>query len=184
MNDDLKKFIDNNKRAFDSEMPSAKVWANIDAQLSNKKNIPLHSLRTFRLSVAAAVVLLTIVSATIFYEKRNQPLPTSTDTESGLYEQEMLHYAQLIRIKYKEIESIKTVRPDLYQRFSADLHKLDSNYQQLKAQLPDNPNQEVLLAAMIQNLTLEIELLNQQLTIIHQINESKKQTHETHTNSL
>jgi len=40
--------------------------------------------------------------------------------------------------------------------------------------LPSNPNREQLLEAMIQNLKLQTELLNQQLLIIQKIKQAKK----------
>jgi hypothetical protein len=45
----------------------------------------------------------------------------------------------------------------------------------LKQDLPASPNQEETVKAMIQNLQIQIDLLNQQLEIIQQINQLKKE---------
>jgi hypothetical protein len=45
---------------------------------------------------------------------------------------------------------------------------------QLKNELSSSPNQEETVKAMIQNLQIQTELLNQQLQIIQQINQIKK----------
>jgi hypothetical protein len=54
---------------------------------------------------------------------------------------------------------------------------LDSSYNTLKDQLSATPNREMLLEAMVQNLQLQLNVLNQQLNIIHQIKEQKKYNH-------
>ncbi|HLX92631.1 MAG TPA: hypothetical protein VKR32_13160, partial [Puia sp.] len=77
-----------------------------------------------------------------------------------------------------ELKKIKKDEPLLYKQFSSDVYKLDTVYQSLKKQLPKNPNREQLLEAMIQNLQLQMELLNRQLNIIKQINNSKKSAYE------
>jgi phage shock protein A len=71
------------------------------------------------------------------------------------------------------LKAIKTDEPFLYKKFSFDIKRLDSTYTLLKQQLPVNPNKEELLEAMIYNLQLQIELLNQQLNIIQKIKQSK-----------
>jgi hypothetical protein len=48
----------------------------------------------------------------------------------------------------------------------------------LKKELPVNPNREQLLEAMIENLRLQTEILNQQLSIINEIKASKNNNHE------
>ena len=89
--------------------------------------------------------------------------------DEPLYDQEMSHFSRIINIKFREIEKIKGIHPELYERFSADLQKLDTAYRQLKQQLPTQPNQELLLKAMLQNLSLQVDLISRQLGIIEQL---------------
>jgi hypothetical protein len=42
----------------------------------------------------------------------------------------------------------------------------------------------MLLEAMIQNLQLQLNVLNQQLNIIHQIKDSKKYSHEKNAQNM
>jgi hypothetical protein len=93
-------------------------------------------------------------------------------------QKEMVYYAKIVDLKHDELKKIKKDEPLLYKQFSGDVHKLDSVYQSLKKELPKNPNREQLLEAMIQNLQLQMELLNRQLHIIKQINNSKKSAYE------
>ncbi|MBC7902691.1 MAG: hypothetical protein H7Y27_04685, partial [Gemmatimonadaceae bacterium] len=105
----------------------------------------------------------------------------STETETpdeapakDEFNEELVHYTRLVEIKQNQIKKIKKDEPLLYQKFAGDFQRLDSTFHILKNQLPVNPNREQLLEAMIQNLQLQTALLNQQLNIIRQINQSKK----------
>ncbi len=103
--------------------------------------------------------------------------PAANDQLSDMNE-EMYHFAKLVEIKHKELKKIEKDEPLLYQQFAGDVNKLDSVYHSLEKQLPENPNREQLIEAMIQNLQLQMDLLNHQLTIIKQINHSKKSAYE------
>ena len=100
------------------------------------------------------------------------------ETVESTYKEEMYHYARLVEIKHKELKKIEKDEPLLYKQFAGDVNKLDSVYHSLQNQLPENPNREQLLEAMIQNLQLQMKLLNHQLDIIKQINHSKKSAYE------
>jgi hypothetical protein len=64
--------------------------------------------------------------------------------------------------------------PQLYKEFNAELVKMDANYKKLNIDLATSPNQERVLRAMIRNLQIQTEVLNQQLSVIEQFNQSKK----------
>jgi hypothetical protein len=106
-----------------------------------------------------------------------KPRRTLTPEEAD-YTEEMYHYARLVEIKHNELKTLQKDEPLLYKQFSGDVNKLDSVYQALKTQLPDNSNREQLIEAMISNLQLQIGLLNKQLNIIKQIKHSKKSAYE------
>jgi hypothetical protein len=96
----------------------------------------------------------------------------------AFYREKMGYYTKLVRIRHKELGTIEKDEPLLYQQFSGDVKKLDSVYRDLEKQLPDNPNHEQLLQAMLEALQLQMKLLNHQLGIIQQINHSKKTAYE------
>jgi hypothetical protein len=93
-------------------------------------------------------------------------------------DKELYYYAKLVEIKQTEIRKIKKDEPLLYRQFAGDFNKLDSTFHTLKKQLPENPNREQILEAMIQNLQYQEALLNQQLNIIKKINNTKKEAYE------
>lgn len=185
MNDPLKKYIRAHREDFDSEAPDPAVWDRLSQRIAVNVTPPVRSLRSFRRGlVAAAAVVVAISLPLILRTHSDHPQPTAavsiTDTaasDEALYDQELYHFTQIVNIKFREIQKIKGAHPELYERFSADLQKLDTAYQQLKAELPNQPNQELMLQAMLQNLTLQIDLINRQLGIIEQLkNESHART--------
>ena len=56
---------------------------------------------------------------------------------------------------------------------------MEASYKKLKHDLATSPNQERVLRAMIRNLQIQAEVLNQQLEVIEQFKNSKSEpTHE------
>jgi hypothetical protein len=107
--------------------------------------------------------------------KKSDP---AADDQVSDYKEEMYHFAKLVELRHKELSKIVKDEPLLYRQFAGEVNKLDSVYHSLEKQLPENPNREQLIEAMIQNLQLQMDLLNHQLTIVKQINHSKKSAYE------
>lgn len=126
--------------------------------------------------VAASIAVLLLAGAFLYmnheYGVAHQPEVVAA---SPLYAKEVVHYTELIDVKRAELKKMTQDNPALYQEFATDLDRLEKSYQSLKSDLPQNPNQEMLIQAMIQNLQLQINLLNEQLRVIDRI---KQQTHE------
>ncbi|MDB5239776.1 MAG: hypothetical protein JWP57_401 [Spirosoma sp.] len=126
--------------------------------------------------VAASIVVLLLAGSFFYmnsqYGVAHQPEIVAADPR---YAKAVVQYTQLIDDKRAELKQMTEGNPALYREFATDLDRLEKSYQSLKADLPKNPNQDVLIKAMIQNLNFQIELLNQQLHVIQRIN---RQTHE------
>ncbi|WP_338877255.1 hypothetical protein WBJ53_30515 [Spirosoma sp. SC4-14] len=126
--------------------------------------------------VAASIAVLLLAGSFFYmnhkYGVTNQPEIVAA---SPTYAKEVVQYTRLIDEKRAELKQMTEDNPELYQEFATDLDRLENSYKSLKADLPRNPNQEMLIQAMIQNLQLQINLLNEQLRVIQRI---KQQTHE------
>ena len=155
----------------------------------NKKNRPARvvSIPILKWSVAAAVVLaLGLTSIYILNRNisnveggitkvapsKNDPVVEQIDPQYG---QMVAQFSALIESKQKELRSLEKDNPSLYAQFSTDIKRLDSTYQVLRSTLPANPNKEQLLQAMISNLQMQIDLLNQQLSIIKKVKHPVKE---------
>jgi hypothetical protein len=192
MSDNLDRFIKQNRSHFDEEQPSEKLWEQIEKGLQSKTPVPVRSLKQKWWTAAAAVILFaTAATAYIIFKKTdpvNQPvvenntiiLPDNKVAKDAdiaaidpVYAQQAARFSLLIDEKHKDLKAIQTDEPFIYKKFIFYIKRLDSTYTLLKQQLPVNPNKEELLEAMIYNLQLQIELLNQQLNIIQKIKQSK-----------
>jgi hypothetical protein len=209
MKDKLQRFVRDNHEAFDTETPSDELWHKLNERLPKvilvgekpsdetvTKAAIVHkdfenggkwpTFSTFRRSegawrVAAAVVLAVGLGwyANDFNQQYRLTENPNLALSSPNYAKQMSQYTQLIDSKRAELQHIAQTNPVLYKEFAAELNQLEYSYQNLKADLPQNPNQEMVVRAMIQNLQWQIELLNQQLDIIQRIksknnNESAK----------
>lgn len=185
----LEQFIRNHRDEFDGEEPAPAVWKKLQKDLFPQPAVNKGKVLTMKLlrwSVAAAVLVLAGLGVFHLLDKNNgkgaivqQPTTNGDDILQKInptYAKEVYHFTQLIELKQNELKQIEKDNPGLYKEFIGDITKLDSSYNALKKELPTNPNREQLLEAMIQNLKLQTELLNQQLQIIQQIKQSKQES--------
>ena len=208
MSSRIEQFMREHRDEFDTDEPGAQVWDKLKEELklptqeakvvSIKKSFGMSILRW---SAAAAILVLAGLGVYHLVNPKtpggivdvptNQPVKETTPKEEDLlkdinptYAKEVYHFTQLIELKQSELKQIEKDNPDLYKQFTTDITKLDSSYNSLKKELPTNPNREQLLEAMIQNLRLQTELLNQQLQIIQQIKKAKQADHESNSKSV
>lgn len=186
MKDRLEGFIRDNKKEFDQFDPPAAVWQKIEKQLDeqrvNSLSTSVKPVKMVRLSVllkVAATVVVVLCAGLWGYQYQKKQSSDIANIDPQLAKQQV-HYATLIEVKRSELKTIEKAEPQLYSEFSSEIRKMEDSYQKLKKDLPGSPNQEETVKAMIRNLQIQTELLNQQLNIIQQINQVKKeQKHET-----
>ena len=212
MKDKLKRFVRDNREAFDGVEPSDELWNKISERLPepifHKESTPIQELATNQVihkdfqnggqlskistvfsvlrnwKVAAAIILGLGLSFMVYqldhkYQLTEQPEIVMT---SPALAKQVSQYTQLVDDKRVELQNLTKSDPELYKQFAKELDQLELSYQNLKADLPENPNQETLIEAMIQNLQLQIDILNQQLQIIQKIKQSKN--NEKHTQNI
>jgi len=92
-----------------------------------------------------------------------------------VYAQQQIKYTSLIESKRSELKVLAKSDPQLYKDFSSQIAEMDSTYKQLNSDLATSPNQERVLHEMIRNLQIQTQVLNQQLKVIGQMNDMKKE---------
>ena len=204
MKNNLERFIRDNREDFDDVEPPKDLWARIEPGLTIDDTVrPLndHNGSGFRSQtgldqpfeshftiwrqlnnwrVAASIALLLLAGA-FFYVNQRYGVTEQPDVVAvnPTYAKEFVQYTRLVDMKREELKQLTTSSPELYREFATDLNRLEHNYQTLKADLPKNPNQEVLVQAMIQNLQLQIDLLNEQLRVIQRIKRQNQNSNES-----
>lgn len=178
----LEDFISNNKEEFDDLEPRADIWNNIskeldawdeEQQLPKKREAKTFSLG-FVLRVAAMIVVVMGIGFGVYVQNQKSSEGVDLAAINPTYAKQQLQYASLIATKRVELKQIAKYDPELYKEFSAEITKMQTTYKKLNTDLATSPNQERVLRAMIRNLQIQTEVLNQQLSVIEQFNQSKK----------
>lgn len=185
MKDRLERFVRDNREDFDSYEPSKALWKKIEAEVAkqqpagkrlNGKVVRFGGTR-WGIAIAAGIaILLTVGYGVITYIQLPESMtsmPPVPPAYKSTYGKELIQFTSLVEQKREELKALESADPQLYHQFDAELQALDKSYQSLKNDLPQNPNPEDLLKAMVQNLSMQIDLLNQQLQIIQKIKEVK-----------
>ena len=153
----LEKFIRDNRDSFEQDGPSAGLWARIADQLPDQP-APAKAAEPFRAihrqptwtrsywTWAASIALL-LLAGSLWWVNDRYALTDQPDVVaiSPSYAKEVAQYASLIDIKRSELKQLKESNPDLYADFAQDLERLETSYKGLKKELPNTPNQEVLI---------------------------------------
>ncbi|MFD2874392.1 hypothetical protein ACFS5N_18060 [Mucilaginibacter ximonensis] len=173
----LEDFIKDNREEFNDIEPRANLWGRIEAELpehfkEKKKEVKTFSL-AFVLRVAALVVMA--MGTGFFVYLNRKPATVNLAAINPEYAQQQIKYASLVAERRNELKSVAKTDPQLYHEFSSEIAKMDSTYRKLNKDLLTSPNQEAVLRAMIRNLQVQSEVLNQQLNVIEQFNEFKNQ---------
>ena len=191
--DRLERFVRDNREDFDRLEPDdslwERVWYGLPARLEDEVDPTPESTPStkvpprfrnwgrayFDWRVAAGLLLALGVSYLVYLNKeygvtRDPQVVLNAPT----YAREFTQYNEAIEQKRRELVKLTTDNPDLYEEFSTDLDRLEKSYGNLRSELDKAPNQEALVQAMIQNLQWQIDLLNQQLTILQRIKKADK----------
>ncbi|HEX8021972.1 hypothetical protein [Mucilaginibacter sp.] len=176
-------FMHDNNEEFNEIEPSADLWGKIEAQLNfldeeqeapKKREAKTFSLG-FVLKVAASVIIVMGIGFGIYIQSQKGTKGVDLAAINPEYAQQQVHYASLVETKLTELKSASKNDPQLYKEFSAEIAKMDSSYKKLNNDLVTSPNQERVLRAMIRNLQVQTEVLTQQLNVIEQFNQMKKE---------
>lgn len=170
-NKGIEEYIKAHKKEFDIKEPSDALWGRIEAALDNetkKKAIK------WPLWLGIAASLLLVLGLFMFKQRKADHQPDLADINS-VYARKELRFASLIEEKKDSLQIFASRNPKLYARFNADLNELGSDYEALKKELPQSPNQRVVVKAMVKNLELQLQVISQQLSIINDVNQYKEE---------
>ena len=179
MSKGLEEFIRGNRDEFDELEPSADLWSRIEKQLpqvytDQKKNDHKTFSLGFVMRVAATVILVMGIGFAMYLRSERKE-GVDLAAINPAYAKQQIHYTSLIETKRSELKTLAKSDPQLYKEFSAQIAKMDSTYKKLNSDLANSPDQERVLRAMIGNLQIQTEVLNQQLSVIEQVNQTKKE---------
>ena len=175
----LEEFIKTNREEFDGLEPSASLWSRIEMQLPTQEiEVKKREAKTFSLGfvlrVAATVIVVMGISF-YFYMRNEKKGAIDLAAINPVYAQQQVQYTSQIEVKRNELKSLAKTDPQIYKEFSDQIAQMDSTYKELNTDLATSPNQERVLRAMIKNLQIQTQVLNEQLKVIEQMNNMKKE---------
>ncbi|HEX5167711.1 MAG TPA: hypothetical protein VFW11_00955 [Cyclobacteriaceae bacterium] len=151
----LEDFINASRGAFDDKDAPEKVWKNIDASLKLKQPSLWNSIIIWR----AAAVIFMCLSGYLLLPKGNGQLRDQKETLQEFNAVEEF-YVQQISDKVKLIDEYE--RMEGLNGFTNDFRQLEAMYLVLKEEMKIRPSKKVK-DALVLNLLVRIDLLNQQL---------------------
>jgi hypothetical protein len=182
--DPLKKFIDDHSEEWDVLKPSPDVWSRIaqNTARSEGKVRRFFASNGFRYgSIAASIA---IVAGLYLVNKPAASNDMSALNSSVLIprviELEEYYLPQIIK-KKRELVSIQPSSPDLVLDIEQSLLVLDEEYEQLKNELNEHPNDNRIMNAAIKNLQMRVRILNQQLDVFVRVKQNQKQQNDGKT---
>jgi len=162
--DKLEQFILDNRDQFDSLEPNPDLWNKIE----KRKTLPFIGQWNSVLWKAAAVAAI-FVASYFFHNfiNSNQIFKSGkndlVELEDNQMYQEMIetevYYASQIESRKEEFFALASDKPLLRKEINDELIDLDKEFNMLKEDLRDNANNEEVIAAMIQNYRIKLEIL-------------------------
>lgn len=175
MKDPLEDFIRQNRSAFDDREPSEKVWENINAALPAKSANLWNSVLLWR---AAAVVFMALSVYLMIPEKRDRNATSMMANQATDFNDVEAFYFQQISEKVEMIDEFK--KSEGLNGFTQDFQQLEAMYMVLKEEMKTRPSDKVK-DALVLNLLVRIDLLNQQL---HNLEKEYKKDPEREEDSV
>lgn len=167
----VEEFIKKHKTAFETDGPSAGVWTAIEDQLRKNKKAKAAVKMYKWLSVAAVFA----VGFGLYFATNRMPSKIDVAGINPEFGKKEVRFASQIEEMKDSLAVYANENPELYQKFTQDLKNLDTDYEKLKAELPKSPNQLFVIKAMVKNREMQLQVLNQQLSILNQVNKYKNE---------
>jgi len=174
MKDPLEEFVRQNRDAFDDKEPSEKVWRNIEASIRLKPKSIWDSVVLWR---AAAVIFMALSGYLMLPENGNKE--RAKDVAVAEFNDVEAFYFKQISEKVQMIDDFQ--KSEGLNGFTHDFQQLEAMYMVLKEEMKTSPSQKVK-DALVLNLLVRIDLLNQQLyKLDKEFSKDREQTEDDET---
>lgn len=168
MRDQLEKFVKENRSQWDDRMPHEDNWARISQILFGKEKVfLLNSVTFWRI---AAFVLLGL-STFLFFHKQSS---TAVSKQQMVQQQDFSDIESFYSAQILEKVALIS-NEDLFvdDSFTQDLQKLEAMYTVLAEEMKKYPSLRVK-DALVLNMLVRIDLLNQQIQKLEESKRNKK----------
>jgi hypothetical protein len=168
--DKLEKFISDNRESFDDTEPMAGHFSRFEEKLAGLQphsGVPVN--RAFLLKIAAGLLVLLTVSVYIFDFAANRfsgikEGESKSASISAEIQDAMNYYDEAASSKLGQINQLACCGQDtkkVYSMASNEMQNLNTSSEELQKALADNPGNERIQAAIIQNHQMKEKVMNQ-----------------------
>jgi len=169
MKDSLGKFINENREAFDSQIPPEDAWHKVETALPKApKQIFWNSVSFWRV----AAMILFGVTAYLFISKNHYRPNKQEIAEIQGFNDLEIYYSSQISEKMDMVHRYQSSTGLTEDEITQNLKKLEAMYLVLKDEMKRRPSQDVR-DALVLNLLVRIDLINQQLNKLDKPDTSK-----------
>lgn len=182
MQDQLERYILSQKDQLDVFEPDDRLWERIDRELHEETPVRKLNFWSQSWKAAAAIAMLVTAGALLWWVSLQSPSQEITNGKSSpaiqtnpqaFYTAELAevetYYSEQISAQKARIESFKTQGIVLDEALYEQMDMLNENYVELQTELSFAEDQDLIVNAMIQNLMIQMQILNQQLMILEEI---------------
>ena len=162
MKDNLEKFIKENRSSFDKDIPSLKVWAEIDKNLSSPKSKPRNIWGFAKIAASVLILLFAGAAGGEYFTKSPDDTAAIIARVNPDFADMSQYYAQEVSLKLNELKQYN------YEPFiEDDIKELDVFLEELKTELKNAPrgSEESIINAMIKNQQTKLSILEQILKL-------------------
>lgn len=166
--DQLEKYISDHREEFDELTPSPTVWDRIEQDIDV---VPVRKLVPLRKALAYGVAAVVVVALGLFFimnehqvanEMADQPIDEMATDRNGYSLSDISpelaevegYYVTRVNQKMERLGTLE-IEPELLE----ELELLDLEFNQLKEEMGGSVNNEQIIAAMIDNYRLKLEIL-------------------------
>ena len=166
--DNLERFVHENREAFDDRTPSQDVWAGIEASIGQNQARRIALWPVLRAVAAGLALLLTGAGIGSYFTLTQQNSVAEISPEYTEMEQ---YYQQEISNKYRQLAAY-----DKEEMVKTDLQQLDQVMQELKDELAVAPRgkEEQIVENLIIGYQTKIQILERVLDRIQTNNQNKE----------
>ncbi len=159
MKDLLKDFVDENRDGFDVRQPQEAAWKKIESSLPSKSVSLWNSVSLWR---AAAILFFGVSGYLLFAPQGIRNNKMERAQIKGEFKDLEVFYSNQIVEKKELVNKFQAETGLTEDEVTQNLQKLEAMYQVLKEEMESQPTQDVK-DALVLNLLVRIDLLNQQL---------------------
>ncbi len=163
----FEKFVLEHRDEFDDKSPAEKIWRGISASLfGSKRYSPWNSVSLWR----AAAVILMGTSVYLFFNKQLPHKEINPQANQQDFKDIESFYTAQISEKAALISNEGLFADD---SFTQDIQKLEAMYAVISEEMKKHPSEKVK-DALVLNMLVRIDLLNQQIQKLEESKEKKE----------